>query len=199
MAEKTLTERLRESLRAADARRAEEDRVALSAPAESVADIDEETDRRVNADLAQEAAELRAVKLAAVRLVGLWLRAPVYAREIALTALTASLNFARHGEDGEPGNHLVISQELVCTNPSCCLQSVATGLPPKAREAIELTARSVPLHPDDQLALAADAVVDRALSLGLVNHVRQTSEDTLKVPPDLGSLPSKLADLLRES
>ena len=205
MPEKSLTERIADDLRAAAARRAQEqaaeaeaDRLALSQPSDPETYLmDAESDRQVEEMLANDQAELRAVKLAAVRLVGLWLRASVDARRDALVALTASLNFAKHGQDGEPGVHLVVRQALVCTEP-WCLQEVAAGLPPRALEAIELTARSVPLNPDDQLALAADKVVDRALSLGLVEHVRRQSEDALKVPPDLGALPVKLAALLRE-
>ena len=134
----------------------------------------------------------------------LYLRAPVSARQLALTALTASQTMPVHHTSHE---HMVTEMTVVCSG---CLCDFSEALPLKARRTIELTAAAVPLDSMDRWSLAAEQVVDQVVSLastaGLVSgpvpeppaSVSAALAEVAETPTDLGSFPRKLADLLRE-
>ena len=206
MPDQSLNDRLRETLRASAARRAEEaaaDQLALSQPSDPETELmDEESDRQVAEMLEADARGLERAKFCASALVELWIQAGPPARELALTALTHSLTIDRnaaslaHGTpSGEPGppEHLCTDPRLVC---GFCLADVGELLPSKAQTVIVNLSRRGPLDEADRVELAADRIVSQ-----LMDRAAERAPEAFATEPDSehGSLGRKLADLLRES
>ena len=198
MPDQSLNDRLRETLRASAARRAEEaaaDHLALSQPSdpETMA-MDEESDRETAEMLEADARGLERAKFSASAVVELFIRSGPAARELALTALVHSLNLSRsaaslaHSDPSFQGEHLCTDLVLCC---STCFCSPAEFLSDRARTVIVNLSRRGPLDEADRLELSADRIVETLMT-------RAADQDPAAFDTEHGSLGRRLSDLLRE-
>lgn len=203
MPEKSLTDRLRESLELTRARQAEEnaaDQLALSQPSDPETQaMDEQSDRQVEQIMLTDQQQVKQAQFSILNLVGAWLQAPAYARELCLTALLAPHRRIIQPRTDQYPEHMCgpgigsSTFRLVC---SSCLCEPIYGFPEETRRKIQLAAASPPVDAYIYQELGAETLIEQALERYSVKV------SPLEEPPGSvevsGTLGRRLADLIRE-